>query len=59
MPKFHARVHAILARDATKAVIIRRGPSRSVCTIGWDLRSDTFKLAHWFSPQNNCFLGSN
>jgi hypothetical protein len=47
MPKFHARVHAILARDAKTAVIIRRGPSRSVCTIGWDLRSDTFKLGQW------------
>jgi hypothetical protein len=47
MPKFPARVHPILARDAKTAVIIRRGPSKSVCTILWDRRNDTFKLGQW------------
>ena len=47
MPKFHARVHPILARKANTAVIIRRGPSKSVCTMLWDRSNDTFKLGQW------------
>lgn len=47
MPKFPARVHPILARSANTAVIIRRGPSKSVCTLLWDRRNDTFKLGQW------------
>jgi hypothetical protein len=47
MPKFPARVHPILARKANTAVIIRRGPSKSVCTLLWDRRNDAFKLGQW------------
>lgn len=47
MPKFPARVHPILARKANTAVIIRRGPSKSVCTILWNRGSDEFKLGQW------------
>jgi hypothetical protein len=47
MSKFPARVHPILARKADTAVIIRRGPSKSVCTMLWDRRNDTFKLGQW------------
>jgi hypothetical protein len=47
MPKFPARVHPILARKANTAVIIRRGPSKSVCTILWDRTRDEFKLGQW------------
>lgn len=47
MPKFAARVHAILAREADTAVIIRRGPSKSVCTMLWDRKKDTFHLGQW------------
>jgi hypothetical protein len=47
MPKFPARVHPIFARQANTAVIIRRGPSKSVCTMLWDRRNDTFKLGQW------------
>jgi hypothetical protein len=47
MPKFPARVHPILARKASTAVIIRRGPSKTVCTMLWDRRNDTFKLGQW------------
>jgi hypothetical protein len=47
MPKFPARVHPILARKASTAVIIRRGPSKSVCTMLWDRRRDEFKLGQW------------
>lgn len=42
-----ARVHVLLASDAPIGVIIRRGPSKSVCTIGWDRRNDTFTLGQW------------
>jgi hypothetical protein len=47
MPKFPARVHPILARKANTAVIIRRGPSKSVCPMLWDRSNDTFKLGQW------------
>lgn len=47
MPKFPARVHPILARKANTAIIIRRGPSKSVCTLLWDRSNDTFKLGQW------------
>ncbi len=46
--RFHARVHIILARAAETAVVIRRGPSKEVCTLLWDRRIDTFTLGQWF-----------
>ena len=39
-----ARLHVILAREAPKAVVFRRGPSGQVCTLGWDLETDTFTM---------------
>ena len=42
-----ARLHVILAREAPKAVVFRRGPSGSVCTLGWDLETDTFTMGQW------------
>ena len=42
-----ARLHAILAREAPKAVVFRKGPSNRVCTIGWDLEHDTFTPGQW------------
>jgi hypothetical protein len=42
-----ARLHVILAREASKAVIFRRGPSDQVCTLGWDLETDTFAMGQW------------
>ena len=42
-----ARLHAILAREAPKAVVFRRGPSGCVCTLGWDLETDTFTMGQW------------
>jgi hypothetical protein len=44
---FPARVHAILAREAPVGIIIRRGPAKSVCTIGWDRVHDQFSLGQW------------
>lgn len=47
MEIFPARVHVILARDVACGIIIRRGPSRSVCTMGWDREQDKFQLGQW------------
>ncbi|MGI9244147.1 MAG: hypothetical protein ACR2RV_25340, partial [Verrucomicrobiales bacterium] len=47
MAKFPARVHVLLAREADFGLILRRGPSKQVCTIGWDRREDTFQLGQW------------
>ncbi|HRW55049.1 MAG TPA: hypothetical protein P5081_19435 [Phycisphaerae bacterium] len=42
-----ARIHVFVAREAPYAVILRRGPSKQVCTIGWDMKNDTFDLGQW------------
>ncbi len=47
MKKFPARIHVLMAREANYAVVIRRGPSEHVCTVGWDLSEDTFTLGQW------------
>jgi len=45
--EFPARLHVIIAREAETAVVIRRGPSKLVCSIGWNLSNDTFELGQW------------
>src|SRR5687768_14929084 len=45
--KFPARLHVLLARDTQVALVIRRGPSKSVCTVLWNRDRDTFKLGPW------------
>ena len=45
--KVPARLHAILARRGSYAVVFRRGPSDKVAVIGWDRSSDTFTLGQW------------
>lgn len=47
--RFPARIHVLLARDAPVGVVIRRGPSRRVCTLLWDRRSDQFQLGQWLN----------
>lgn len=42
-----ARIHVLLARDAPFGVVIRRGPAKHVCTVGWDRRNDSFVLGQW------------
>src|SRR6185295_14189761 len=39
-----ARIHVLMARNAPIGVVIRRGPSKTVCTISWDRQMDTFRL---------------
>ena len=45
--KFPARLHVLLARKAPVGLVIRRGPSKSVCTLLWNRNQDTFKLGQW------------
>ncbi|UYC11726.1 hypothetical protein [Xanthomonas sp. CFBP 8445] len=42
------RLFALLARDARTGVIFRRGPSKQVQLIHWDLRDDSFVHGQWF-----------
>ncbi|MCX6923745.1 MAG: hypothetical protein NT154_11140 [Verrucomicrobia bacterium] len=48
MNTFSPSLHCILAREARVGVVIRRGPSKSVCMLRWDLSSDSFELGQWF-----------
>ena len=43
-----ARLTFFMARDEPYSLILRRGPTRFVCSIGWDRRDDTFQLGQWF-----------
>jgi hypothetical protein len=45
--KILARLEVLLAPKARKAVVLRRGPAKQVCTVGWDLSNDTFQLGQW------------
>ena len=47
MASFPPRLHVLLARSADYGVILRRGPSKSVCAIGWNRRRDTFQVGQW------------
>jgi hypothetical protein len=42
-----ARLHVLIARESRTAVVLRRGPSNLVCTVGWGLRDDSFQLGQW------------
>lgn len=45
--QFPARLHILLARQSSRAVVIRRGPSRHTAVIGWDRDGDRFELGQW------------
>jgi len=47
MSKFPARLHVVMAAKAPAAVVFRRGPAGTVCTVGWDRRKDTFNVGQW------------
>jgi hypothetical protein len=48
MKKYPARLYALVARNAPVAVILRRGPTKQVRLIKWNLMDDTFELGQWF-----------
>jgi len=47
MGNFPSRVHVLLASEAPVGVVIRRGPSRQVCTVLWDRKRDEFRVGQW------------
>jgi hypothetical protein len=47
MKPFAARIHVLLAARAPLGVVIRRGPSKRVCTILWNRARDEFQLGQW------------
>lgn len=53
----HARLHVMLAREAQFAVVIRRGPSRQVCTLLWNRKTDRFTLGQWLKGKIYEFRG--
>ena len=42
------RLHFLLAREAATGVLFRRGPSRWVRLIKWNIADDTFEMGQWF-----------
>lgn len=43
-----ARLYVLIARKARRAVVFRRGPSKSVLVLGWNLKDDTLTVGQWF-----------
>jgi hypothetical protein len=41
------RIHVLLARKAKVGLVIRRGPSKTTCTLLWNLRTNEFALGQW------------
>ena len=42
------RLYFIISRTSPKAVVFRRGPSKRVCIISWNLKDDSFEPGQWF-----------
>lgn len=42
-----ARLHVLLASENDSALVIRRGPTKQVCTLGWNRANDSFELGQW------------
>lgn len=53
----HARLHVMLAREASVAVVLRRGPSRQVGTLLWNRKTDTFTFGQWLKGKIYEFRG--
>lgn len=47
MPAPPPRLHVLMRRESDRAVVIRQGPTKVFCTIGWDLTSDEFAVGQW------------
>lgn len=45
--RFPARLHILLAQDGQSGVVIRRGPAKAVCLVGWDRAKDRFETGQW------------
>ena len=40
-------IYVLMARDAPRAVIFRRGPTRQVLLLSWNLETDAIELGQW------------
>jgi hypothetical protein len=49
MRRAFARIHVLLPREGPFGVVIRRGPSKQVCTVQWTDEA--------FFPKGDCWLG--
>ncbi len=47
MKRIPARLHVLLAKDAPVGVVLRRGPSKSVCSLLWNRKTDEFQIGQW------------
>ena len=47
MASFPARLYVLLASDTSLAVVLRRGPSKSVAAYSWHRGRDEFTLGQW------------
>ena len=57
-----ARVFVLLARNANVGVVFRRGPSKQVLLLRWDLESDSFEAGQWLKAriyERRCDLSPN
>jgi hypothetical protein len=45
--KFPARLHVLVARNGNNAIVIRRGPSKQVCTFEWNRKTNAFTQGQW------------
>lgn len=44
----HARLYALIARHARRAVVFRRGPAKQTLILAWNLADDTLERGQWF-----------
>jgi hypothetical protein len=67
LPPIPARLYVVLARETSKAMVLRRGPSKWVRVILWDTDTDQFEGGQWLhgriygercglSPDGSLFL---
>jgi hypothetical protein len=47
MESSFARIHVLFASDAPMGIVIRRGPSKQVATVGWNRSTDQFTIGQW------------
>ena len=56
------RIYSILAREAKRAVVFRRGPSKLVQLLLWHTDTDKFEDGQWFKGriyERRCDLSPN
>lgn len=61
-PPAPAHLHVLLASENDFALVIRRGPTKQVCTLGWNRADDSFQLGQWLKGTidfGSCDLSPN